>query len=484
MSNSKLRKAFSDEKSASRSIAIFLVALALSFAAVLLLRRFGAENTEIPTFIYDSTTGICAIFNFAFLAAMVIVNVVSPSGVLFNGMRNNRWYYLLRLGASAASIADCVIRKRLFSPLIAFVAGQAVVIGSCMLLGVRFYINGLISIIGFGLLSVVLTLSVFNFIGVSCKRKASASILVLIYAVLFGFAAWAMGLFGLGTRRTFAMSYANQMRLSGITSLVVFAVLIIVFLSAYFLAARDRCAFYRPAEIKKTLLVKMGITKNVRVHEGEKLITEGSASATKREQRRMETTALNLNTEKSETAHAARSRNARAPQEGAEHKKGRTGKVVLSIIGALLLGAIAVGGGLVRAVSPDTAVSLLGYTAVQADEAVRTASVGDVLIFNGDSVAAGDIALYSIGRSFDYSTVSEQSGSMYIMANGDNVGSGEVMGKYYGSIAAINFLHENLEGVAGIVIIAAFGAAAVAVFVFGVFVKKKEAKPMAAAVEE
>lgn len=463
-------------KSRIAAIVTCIAACAATVASVLLSEYIDVGSFSLHPAIYTTVTGVTAVYSLCFVAVLILLNLFKPSRVLFEDMKSNRWYYLIRMGVPSAAMASCALRKRLFAPLLAYLCGAGVVFGAGALLGLEPDTKGYAALLCFGLVTVFLTLSVFVFIGVRCRRPAVAFVLIALYTAFLAFVLIKLGLCDFSAHSNMLSGYIRQMRLSGVTYLSVTAIVSILMLVTYYFAARDYCAFYHPVDIKNTQLDRMGISKNMSVHEGKKMLAQGKEIPSKSDFRK-QTVAIAINTQKAETAHASRHTQVgfvvSSKEDEGLYKKKSAVSIVLILLAAFVMLLSAAVGLAVKSISPDNPISMFGVTVIEAAVPMKNTRVGELALFKYTDSIEDKSVLYRKSDGYGFSAVKETDWGSVTLANGDTCDVGDIMGEYSGGNQLIEQAHRLLSGPVGMAIILALILGALLVLFLGIFWKKK-----------
>lgn len=452
-----------------RVILMTAVSVVLTGLAVMLITLYFRGAPFLSGFAYESVYGVMVIYNFMSLFSLAIFAILSPSWVLFEDMRSNRWYYLMRMGFPSSKIVGYRLQTRYLRPLASYLAGAAVTMAVSVIFGLTFYINGLVALIGFGLLNFAIFLSVLCLFGVCYKSRVSAGISVAVFwlglsALLVYFKFHVMT-----DRFETAMRYADQMRLSGFTYLAVGCVFVIVATVIFCFLARDKCAFYSSNPPKTALLEKMGIISSIKIKDGKNVVSEGVEFSSRKAQKKTDTMMLNLTSAKAESS--------RRPK-----KKSRALKIVLSSVAVFLLLVISFTSFMLKDLSTGPR-GALGISVVTATKPFKYGNIGDAVIFVKATPKVGDYVLYNISGSHEITVVSSAEGGGFVLSNGKTVSAKQIAGVYYTNSRTVKAVAGILSGRVGLIVAVLSFLGAAAVLVMGIIIDPKKRQKVPAEVK-
>ena len=464
---------------------ICALSLVVTAAAEIAFKVMFANNTAVGSFMYDTLYGSIYIYNFAFLLVLCVFTFINVKWMMFRDMMENRWYYLLRMGYSSVRIASSRLASSIVRPLLTYLTGAAVTAGIGLIAGQKFYLNGFISLVLFGICVMMLFVMFVTGFGAVCRRAAGARIAVAAYMLGIGAFVWYAKLHVVSSRKVASLAVADQMRLSGTSFITFAAVLAIVFIIMYFLSARDKSAFYHPSEPKAILLQKMGLKSNIKVRDGDKIIAEGAGHASKKEQKKQKTMQLTLESAKAENVDPrGRKPKAKPEQKPKEKqkvekppKKRSGGRIAISIVLAALLVLAAAAVYTVNSINAESSVSVAGYSFMVAKKDTSFVKSGQIMVFK-ESVnpATGDYVLYKAGRAYGVGKVASIVNGRYTMEDGTVAAVVEIIGILEDTNGTLNTLHGYLSGTVGLAAAAALALAAVAIVMFGAILRPRRKK--------
>lgn len=460
----------------------------LTVVALVLISQVFPNLSNVSEFTYESVYGLMIVYNFASLLSLALFAIFNPAWVLFEDMRSNRWYYLLRMGFPSSKIIGHRLQTRYIKPFISYIVGAIVSMGIGAILGLAFYINGLVAVIGFGLVNYAVFLSVLCLFGVTFKSRVGSGFAIAATWLAMVAVNVSLKFHVMTDRYETAMRYADAMRLSGASYLVCASVLLIVMTVIFYFVARDKCAFYTSNPPKTALLEKMGVVSKIKVHDGKNVVSEGVEFSSRKDQKKTDTMMLNLTTAKAESSRPRKNKNKPSKNKKTEpvvdttapRKKGRALKIVLSSIALVLLLAISFTSLLLKDVKNGPR-GAFGVYAVIANQPVYNGAVGDALLFVSGKPEKGEYVLYQPSGSYDITVVTEVKDGGYVLSNGKTVSAKQISGIFVANSDKLKTLIELLNGRVGLIVGVVSFLGAVAVLVLGIIINptKKQKQPAA-----